>query len=286
MKRGLCFGFMAVVAAGTIFFGAQTAHALVKCQNVPGTSSWPYNGYTQYCGSALPDDGGNMANVLRKMLLNDRSQGSATNEAGYILSHYSNKLGDGARFWVFGAPDEFSQYCNQNQNGRPNSALFGYPYPGVVTCAAAPTGTLTSGNITEFTLIIKSDLMNGKTVASATAHEAGHWLDTSPAYRILLGSAKVYSSDGNYFPPVLSYDWNTLNNPSKYNNPPSACNIFAPPHDSVFRGFQVEQLVQNKYGVWICANNGQGPGLTPGFSGSVASGMAGFFRSKRRPLTG
>ncbi len=224
MKRELCFGFMAVMAAGTTFFGAQPARAQVAqvaCHNVPGTSSWPYNGYTQYCGSALPEDGGNMATVLWTMLLNDQPQGSATNEAGYILSHYKNKLGTGARagarFWVFGTPDDFSQYCKRNQN----SALFGYPYPGVVTCAA-PSGTVTLNynNTEQFTLIIKSSLRNTQTVASATAHEAGHWLDTSAAYRTLLGSSKNYSSDAKYFQTELSYDWNNLNNPTKYNNPP------------------------------------------------------------------
>jgi hypothetical protein len=178
---------------------------------------------------------------------------------------------------VFGTPDEFSQYCKQNQN----SALFGYPYPdpGVVTCAAPGTGTLTSGNTTEFTLIFKSDLDNGKSVRSATAHEAGHWLDTSSAYRTLLGSSNVYSSDGKYFPTELSYDWDSLNNLSNY----SPCNPYAkykgnsPKLGTVFIHAQVEQKLV--HGLWICANNGYGStdpgntdplqGLATGFTGNV-----------------
>jgi hypothetical protein len=207
----------------------------------------------------MQTDGADMADVLWTLWLNDRSGGSATNEAGYILAYYNNKLGTGARFWVFGTPNEFSQYCNQNKN----SAIFGYPYPGVVTCAApANTATLTSGNTTEFTLIFKSDLItngksNGKTVRSSTAHEAGHWLDTSSAYRKLLGNSGTYSSDGTNFGMEVSKDWNNLNNLSNY----SPCNPYARPIPhlgTVFRGSKSEQLASNQPGVWICANNGAG----------------------------
>ena len=59
--------------------------------------------------------------VLLTILQNDNPQGSATNEAGYILSHYKNNLGIGARFWVFGTQNQFSGYCNQDPT------VFGYP---------------------------------------------------------------------------------------------------------------------------------------------------------------
>jgi hypothetical protein len=111
MKRTLSFGFMALMVAAVILYAAKPASAQVTCTKVIpanctpvlvlGTSSWPYGGYTQYCGGATLSDGANMATVLRTILLNDRPSGSATNEAGYILSRYPSSVGTGAGFRVF-----------------------------------------------------------------------------------------------------------------------------------------------------------------------------------------
>jgi hypothetical protein len=124
MKRSLCFGFMAFMASGITLFGAQPAHAQVQCYNVPGTSVRPYNGYTQYCGTGTLSDGANMATVLRSVWQwTNLLGGNSTSKAGQILSIYNTGVGaPGARFWVFGAPAEYSSYCNANNNNR---KLFG-----------------------------------------------------------------------------------------------------------------------------------------------------------------
>ena len=101
MKRLLSIAFMFL---GLSFFSSiivpGQALAAVSCIPVTGGTGSPY-GYVNYCGGATASDGSAVLDTLQLFVTNDNAQGIPANEAGYILSNYSNNKGPGARFWVF-----------------------------------------------------------------------------------------------------------------------------------------------------------------------------------------
>lgn len=241
---------VALLLASGVLFNTRSANAqAISCHNVSGTSSWPYNGYTQYCGSATNSDGGNVAGVLQGILNNDSSGGTAGNRAGDILSSYVSLGGTGAHFFVFGTQSEFSNgggtgYCNVNPG------VFGYSKSSDCPTFATNSSTVTkavgnTGN-PQYTVIFSRPGGNPvSNLNNLAVHEAGHWLDYSAKWKTLLGTSGLRASDSTEFNSEFNQDWTNLNNLP-------GCSTPAP---SVFTGF----ADSNNH--WICNNNGRGSGF-------------------------
>ncbi len=118
MKKLLTLGAGAILAALVLFSAPQQAHAQVACSPVTGGANvWPYeNGttaYVQYCGTAGSTNGTIVTSALNNLITGDLPAGITANQAGNILANYTTGIGGpgskiGARFFVFGTQNEFS----------------------------------------------------------------------------------------------------------------------------------------------------------------------------------
>lgn len=245
-------------------FAAPAAHATVTCTDVPGgPGSWPYSGYTRYCGSASYQNGSNVASTLYAILFNGHSSGDVTKEAGYILKNYPSDLGTGARFWVFGTADEFSNsggtgYCNLNPSEfgfTSGTECPSYPSTGIAGVTQS-YGSVSSGLTVQYSIIFAGQLSAGATIGTVTAHEAGHWLNYSSEWRTMLGSLNARASDSIGYQTELNQDWDNLNDTTKY----QPCIL----PGKVFSGLKAFN------GNYICSgSNGSGSSLNSPYSGSI-----------------
>lgn len=95
-------------------------------------------------------------------------------------------------------------------------------------------------------------------VQNASAHELGHWLDY---YERAVLSSTTLASSSTLYQHSLTQDW-------KYFNSLPTCTPHNPNTGVTGIFYGEKDYSKSATGTYICANNGAGPGLASGYSGS------------------
>lgn len=200
MKRAIsALGAIAAVAIGFLF--AAPAQAQVTCTNVPSSlTTWPYAGFTKYCGTATVSDGSGMAGTLNSIK-------SPTGPAGHGGPQLAS---NSAKFMVFKNKTEYLTWFAQSGN-NPDGA----PTPVITDYATGYTHFVTGVTLPRYSVIFDEAKWGDGTARSvqgnyATAREVAFWF--SRFYSTLLNSSTGKASDGFVFTNNLRIDRLYLNN--------------------------------------------------------------------------
>ena len=146
-------------------------------------------------------------------------------------------------------------FCNVNYSSIFKLSSSQACNSGVTSGVAAVTKVTGSGTslAAQWTALFETSFPAGASIQSVTAHEVGHWLNVTSAYKNLTQTTTSgYASNGTNFQSELTQDWSNFNNLTPPCGPPT----------STFNG------VLDTHALFFCNGNaGSGTALNPPYNG-------------------
>lgn len=238
MKRlTLALGLLLSLGLGLLGHGVAQAAPPTDCKlYTTGGTGWP-NGFYYQCSPQNDKYYANEAQSTYSVL--------ASNNNAYFFQQLQKEA---VPFYFYPSSGYFSTDFPKITLPVPDA---GYYNAVTVQSNGAPVESAVFEELANGTLV---------DVENASAHELGHWMDYF--LRSILNAAS-FASNSVLYQDSIAQDW-------KYFNSLPAC---AAPNEQtgvtgVFYGEKDYSSSVNSAGVYICANNGTGPGLASGYSGT------------------